>query len=182
MILFIIVIICALVAGYFAESFWEALIAGVVCGMILFLLSPSANAQEAKGLSIVTPAFQVSGAGVHVASHHWPSDEWNNKNPGAYLVGNYTGPGIMAGEYVLGTYYNSERNQSVYLARNFSLFNHVDLAVGAITGYNRAKVMPLVVPSVWFPLVDDWRARIHFLPKVEKSGANVVHLSFERRW
>lgn len=148
---------------------WLALcLAGVAA---LFLMSSKANAD------VVPEAI-----GFHIGSKHFPQAEWNNSNPGVYLRGTINNAGWASGSYVVGTYYNSERHQSAYIGRVVPILGNFDLVVGVISGYERAAILPMVVPSVRFPLVDRWDARVSFLPRVEKSGANVVHLSFERRF
>lgn len=135
------------------------------------------------GLSTFACAdVQLTGMGVHIGSHHFPAQQWNNSNPGVYLKADVAGPAYLSGSYVLGTYYNSERNQSAYLARVYPLFRNVDVAVGVISGYKRAAVLPLVVPSVRLDLWDNWVGRLSVLPKVEKSGSWVAHLSVERNF
>lgn len=138
-----------------------------------FLMSPNANA----GLSI-----EPVGVGVHVGSHHFPSQSWNNSNPGLYLMADVKGPAWITGAYAVGTYYNSERKQSAYVARVFNVYGPIDVAVGVISGYSRSPVLPLVVPSVRLDIGDNWAGRVHFLPKVEKSGSYVVHFSVERKF
>jgi len=139
-------------------------------------MSPYANAQEQKGLSTI----DVRAVGVHVASKHWPQAEWNNSNPGLYVMADVKGPAFLTGTYAAGTYFNSERKQSVYVARVFNVVGPLDVAIGAITGYKRASVMPLVAPSVKLPIAYGFAARVFVLPKVEPNGAWVAHLAVER--
>lgn len=137
----------------------------------MFLLSTQANAEVV-----------VHTAGVHIGSKHFPQNNWNNSNPGVYLRGTINNAGLANGDYVVGTYYNSERRQSAYIGYVYPVMDNVDVVLGVISGYNRMAVLPMVVPSVHVPLVDGWNARLSFLPKIERSGSNVVHLSVERRF
>lgn len=157
--------------------FFRMFLAACVLAIIGFLMSPYANAQE-KGLSTI----EVRAVGVHVASHHWPQAEWNNSNPGLYVMADVKGPAFLTGSYAVGTYYNSERHQSAYLARVFNVVGPIDVAIGAISGYNRAAVLPLVAPSVKLDVVSGYSARVFVLPKVESTGAWVVHLAVEKRF
>lgn len=144
---------------------------------MMFLLSSHANAEETY------TKVSVHTVGVHVGSKHWPQAEWNNVNPGVYLRGSINSSAWAPnGDYVVGSYYNSERRQSAYVGYIVPVAPGVDVIVGGISGYRRATILPMVVPSVHFPLVDNWSARVSFLPKVEKSGANVMHLSLERKF
>jgi len=143
-----------------------------VVAIILFLLSPKANAAEGWGPDVI---------GVHVGSYHLEKMDvtagrpWNNANPGVYARWD---------NVVVGTYYNSIRKQSVYAGYVYPLVDHFDVVVGAITGYNgpgySAKpIMPMVVPSMHFPISNGVEGRVHFLPKAAKGGANVIHFSLE---
>ena len=139
-----------------------------------------------KLLSATVVALCLSAAvahadviGVHIGSVHAPKAEWNNVNPGIYY--RHESPDWYK-NVVVGTYYNSERRQSAYAGVVYPLTDNIDVTVGAITGYKRAPVLPLVVPSFHFNVSGPWDARIHYLPKVEKSGAHVLHLSIERRF
>lgn len=136
-----------------------------------FLLSKKANAE-----------LIVHTMGVHVGSQHFPASSWNNVNPGIYFRGTINNAGWASGDYVVGSYYNSERKGSAYVGYVYPVSDHFDMVVGAITGYKAAPVLPMVVPSVHFLLVSDVELRIHYLPKIDKGGAHVVHLSLERRF
>lgn len=153
--------------------YFKAFLALAACAVV-FLLSGKANAQENGSINLV-------GVGVHIGSHHWPTNEWNNRNPGVYVIGRYNGPGILAGEYAVGTFYNSERKQSTYIVRNFSVLDHLDLSVGLISGYKRAPIIPMVSPSVRLALDRGYIMRISAIPKVG-SMPWVAHLSLEKRF
>lgn len=139
----------------------------------LFLMSPKANAEVA-----------LTGLGIHVGSHHWPAQDFNNTNPGVYLKGTINAvPYVPDGTYVLGTFYNSERKQSVYAGYVYPLVGGFDVVLGAISGYKASPVLPLVAPSYSLRILDSaWTARLTYLPKIEKSGAHVLHLSLEYKF
>jgi hypothetical protein len=135
----------------------------------------SARCTAALAALLICGTAHAATIGAHIASQHYPQRDWNNVNPGLYLR---TDAGLT-----FGTYRNSERVQSFYAGwtceRNAGPVSFAATA-GLITGYRRATVLPMLVPSVALPAVDGWRARISFVPRFEKSGSNVVHLSVER--
>ncbi len=106
--------------------------------------------------------------GLHIGSRHFPAQDYNNFNPGAYY--------IHDNGATVGTYYNSERRQSVYAGWTWDS-GPWRLQVGAITGYERAKVLPVVMPSVAL----GHGFRLVVLPKVERSGSSVIHLMWETK-
>jgi hypothetical protein len=145
-------------------------IIAIICGL---LIGANANAQS------LTPDV----VGVHLGSVHSNNrDEvsgkaWNNANPGVYFRWE---------NVAVGTYYNSIRKDSFYVAYVYPVTDYFDVSVGLITGYNgpgyAAKpVMPMVVPSVHFPISGNVSGRIHVAPKVSKGGATAVHFSIEWR-
>lgn len=79
--------------------------------------------------------------GVHIGSHHFPDAGMNNFNPGAYYT---TDASITVGGYL-----NSHRKPSFYAAKVVHA-GWVDVALGGVTGYPAAPIMPLVVPSIRF--------------------------------
>ena len=91
---------------------------------------------------------------------------------------------------MLGTYYNSERAQSVYAAYVWSWRTSgasgqantgslsAAITAGAITGYQSGRIMPLLVPSV--ALHHGHAAlRLTYVPKIEKRSAHALHASAE---
>lgn len=108
--------------------------------------------------------------GLHLGSVHVPKRDYNNANPGAYVR--------FDNGFTLGGYYNSERRPSFYAGYTHS-FDPVDVTVGAITGYERAAVTPLVVPSVRLFEIDRLAVRLAFVPKTEKNGSHVLHAMIE---
>ena len=127
-----------------------------------------------KRLAILV-ALALAGAhahadtlGLHIGSQHFPARAYNNANPGAYY--------IHSSGATVGTYYNSERRQSVYAGWTWD-YGPWRLQAGAITGYRRAAVLPLIAPSVSL----GYGFRLTVLPKVERRGSSVVHLTWEMK-
>ena len=112
-------------------------------------------------------AAHADTLGFHIGSQHFPAKQYNNANPGVYY--------IHDSGATIGTYYNSERRQSVYAGWTWD-HGPWRLQAGAITGYKRA-VMPLVAPSVLL----GYGFRLTVLPKVERRGSSVVHLTWEMK-
>lgn len=116
--------------------------------------------------------------GLHLGSWH-ETPGYNNTNPGVYVYHN---------GWTAGTYYNSERHQSYYAGYTFEhpLFDggvRLGATAGAITGYERAKVLPMVVPSVAvsIPAGLGSAARLSFIPPIG-GMPTVLHLSVEFRF
>ena len=105
--------------------------------------------------------------GLHIGSQHYPARDFTNANPGVYY--------IHSSGATVGTYYNSERRQSVYAGWTWD-YGPWRLQAGAITGYRRA-VMPMIAPSVAL----GYGFRLTVLPKVERRGSSVVHLTWEMK-
>lgn len=105
--------------------------------------------------------------GLHLMSlHAQPGME--TVTPGVYARYEPTGA-------TLGLLRNSEGRASVYAGLTLQ---RAPLAVtlGAVTGYQRASVLPLVVPSVRF----DGGLRLSVIPN--PFGAWALHLSAERNF
>ena len=116
----------------------------------------------------LTGAAHADTLGFHIGSQHFPAKQYNNFNPGAYY--------IRSSGATIGTYYNSERRQSVYAGWTWD-YGPWRLQAGAITGYRRAAVLPLIAPSVSL----GYGFRLTVLPKVERRGSAVVHLTWEMK-
>jgi len=101
--------------------------------------------------------------GLHLLSFHAPAKDFNNVNPGFYIRAN--------NGFTAGAFYNSERHTSVYAGVTHA-FGPVDLTFGLITGYRRAKVLPMLAPSYKL----NKAVRIVVLPSPE---AVAVHLTME---
>lgn len=152
------------------------IVRGALMGAALWVLL---MAVIAFTLAVLFPSkANAAEFGLHVGSMHAPRNGMNNANPGAYVI-------TDAG-WTLGAYYNSERRMSAYGGWTYTHRLPSDwrlqVAMGAVTGYESRSVLPLVAPSITTPAAAGWRARIAFLPKVEKAGANVLHLMVQREF
>lgn len=149
------------------------------------------------GLSIVAAAMLACCAqpapaqtvGVMIGSVHSNNYDpvaqraWNNYNPGVYVQ--------FDNRVVLGTYLNSIRKQTYYVGYAYPVTEHIDVVVGAISGYNgygpggtyRAKaVMPMVVPSVHFSLFGGVDGRVSLAVGIGKGSATAVNFAIERKF
>ena len=119
-------------------------------------------------------AFEAPAVlGLHLATVHSASG-FCNINPGAYAV--------WENGFTVGAYRNSECERvSAYAGWTWQTEGRLRAGVtaGLITGYRRAPVMPLLVPSVSFDVSPSTTVRLSFIPKVEKGGANALHFSLE---
>ena len=122
----------------------------------------------ALGLLLCASVSSAGTLGLHIGSQHFPAQQYNNFNPGAYY--------IHDNGATVGTYYNSERRQSVYAGWTWDS-GPWRLQVGAITGYGRRAVLPVVMPSVAL----GHGFRLVVLPKVERNGSAVIHLMYEMK-
>lgn len=131
------------------------------------------------GVVICQKTHAETRIGLHVGSQHFGknADQFNNFNPGVYVYHN---------GWTAGTYYNSERKQSVYAGYTWEYDITHRLAVGAtlgvITGYSTAKVLPMLVPSASYRFAGSTSARLSFVPAVTKHGASALHLMIERKF
>lgn len=123
---------------------------------------------------LLTPAL----IGLHLATAHFgaPADaHLQSQTPGIYLR---TAAGLT-----LGHYRNSHGLPSTYAGWTWSTADgRWAITAGAVTGYPRARVSPLLVPSARLPLGEgrrDWALRIAYLPKPHSDGAQGLHLSLE---
>ena len=122
----------------------------------------------------LTLALALSGMahadtlGFHLGSQHFPAQQYNNFNPGVYY--------IHDNGATIGTYYNSERRQSVYAGWTWDS-GPWRLQLGAITGYKSHAVLPLIAPSVAL----GYGFRLIVLPKIERGGSTVIHLMWEKK-
>jgi hypothetical protein len=108
---------------------------------------------------------QLNGASVH------DQPGYNGLNYGAGVEYTLTQNWNVAG----GWYYNSERRGSTYVYGRYAVYKKnswdIGIGVGAVTGYQRAAVIPMAFPEVCYA----WACAM-FAPQVESTGANVVGL------
>lgn len=106
---------------------------------------------------------QINGVSAHDQSGY------NGFNYGAGLEQGITDRISVAA----GWYYNSEYRGSVYAYGRYAVYKQgrwdVGVALGAVTGYQRAAVVPMAFPEVCYV----WACAL-FAPKVEATGANVI--------
>jgi len=123
----------------------------IIC---LFLLSFQAKAET---------YLQINGVSLH------DRPGYNGLNYGAGVEHAVARDWTMAG----GWYYNSERRGSTYVYGRYAVYKQdswdIGVAVGAVTGYQRAAVVPMAFPEVCYA----WVCGL-FAPRVENTGANVI--------
>jgi len=102
-----------------------------------------------------------------ISAHDQPG--YNGLNYGVGVEHTVTNNWTMAG----GWYYNSERRGSTYAYGRYAVYKQdrwdIGVAIGAVTGYQRAAVVPMAFPEVCY----SWVCGL-FAPRVESTGANVV--------
>jgi hypothetical protein len=106
---------------------------------------------------------QINGASLHDQSGY------NGFNYGAGLEQGITDRISVAG----GWYLNSDYRDSAYAYGRYVVYKQdrwdIGVALGAVTGYQRATVVPLAFPEACY----SWVCAL-FAPKVESTGANVI--------
>ncbi len=106
---------------------------------------------------------QINGISLHDQSGY------NGFNYGAGLEQAIHGPWSVSA----GWYRNSEYRGSVYAYGRYAFYKQdrwdIGVALGAVTGYSRASVVPMAFPEVCC----GWVCGL-FAPRVEATGANVV--------
>lgn len=122
----------------------------------LFLISVSSHSNT---------YLQINGVSVH------DRPGYNGLNYGAGVEHNVTRDWNAAG----GWYRNSERRGSTYAYGRYALYKRdswdIGVAVGAVTGYSRATVVPMAFPEVCYK----WACTL-ILPRVDSTGANAIGL------
>jgi hypothetical protein len=72
-----------------------------------------------------------------------------------------------------GWYYNSDYRGSTYAYGRYAVYKKdswdIGVAVGAVTGYQRAAVIPMAFPEVCYA----WACTL-ILPRVDSTGANAI--------
>ena len=112
--------------------------------------------------------LQINGASLHDQSGY------NGFNYGAGIEQSVTDRWSVAG----GWYLNSEYRGSTYAYARYAFYKKdswdLGIAIGAVSGYQRAAVVPMAFPEVCY----GWLCVVAF-PKVEATGANVIALRFK---
>ena len=106
---------------------------------------------------------QVNGVSLHDRSGY------NEFNYGAGLEQGINDRWTVAA----GWYRNSEYSGSTYVYGRYAVYKKdswdIGIAVGAVTGYQRAPVVPMAFPEVCYA----WACTL-ILPRVDSTGANAV--------
>ena len=109
--------------------------------------------------------LQINGVSVH------DRPGYNEFNYGAGIEHTLEKNWNVAG----GWYRNSERRGSGYVYGRYAVYRQghwdIGVAVGAVTGYRRADVLPMAFPEMCY----SWVCAVA-LPRVETTGANAVGL------
>lgn len=106
--------------------------------------------------------------GLHLGTYHFARGEGlRDLNPGAYA---------QCDRAAAGAFRNSEGRLSAWAGAHWArVLGPVDLTIGAATGYRRAPVVPLVVPSILLgPL------RLTLLPPIKRTVGG-IHAGLEVR-
>ena len=125
-----------------------------ISAIILLLWSLTGQAQT---------YVQVNGVSTHDRSGY------NEFNYGAGLEQGITDRWTVAA----GWYRNSEYRGSTYAYGRYVLYKKdswdIGVAIGAVTGYQRATVVPMAFPEVCY----GWACAL-ILPRVDSAGANAI--------
>lgn len=97
-------------------------------------------------------------AGVAISLHLFLNGDYNPIHPYAQLEKN---------NWAIGTYYNSEKNVSMYVSKTFELYEDYELEIGAVTGYDYyGPVVPMVriKKNNFFlaPVAEKWNGENNF--------------------
>jgi len=115
------------------------------------------------GLTQAQTWVQINGVSLHDRSGY------NEFNYGAGLEHGINDRWSLAG----GWYYNSESRGSAYVYGRYAVYKKdswdIGVAVGAVTGYNRADVLPMAFPEACY----SWACAM-FVPRVSDTGASAV--------
>lgn len=107
--------------------------------------------------------LQVNGASLHDQSGY------NGFNPGLGIEQSVTENWAMAA----GWYYNSEYRNSAYAYGRYSFYRQgawdAGIALGAVTGYRRASVVPMAFPEICYA----WLCAMA-VPRIEATGSSVI--------
>lgn len=121
---------------------------------LFYMISPSVMGQT---------YVQVNGVSLH------DRPGYNAFNYGAGVEQVVAQDWTVAG----GWYRNSERSGSTYVYGRYAFYKQghwdIGVAAGAVTGYQRAAVVPMAFPEA----CHGWVCAL-FAPKIEPTGANVV--------
>ena len=116
-------------------------------------------------VTVAETYVQVNGVSLHDRSGY------NEFNYGAGIEQTVSTRWSVAG----GWYRNSEYSGSTYAYGRYAVYKKhswdIGVAVGAVTGYQRAPVVPMAFPEVCY----GWACAL-MLPRVDSTGANAIGL------
>ena len=118
----------------------------------------------------------IDTIGLDIYSHHFSSG-FQNATPGIYAAFE-TFPETSV---VVGLYKNSEGGNSAQIGAAYRLSKHARVYVGLVTGY-KAGLTIIATPQLILPLSLKNNVVFSFIPKVDKYGSSVVHLSLETKF
>lgn len=126
---------------------------------------------------LIASSAQAGTVGLHVGSAHLPDRGQNNVNPGIY---------VREGGWQVGSYLNSYRKRTVYVAYAWQLGEGYELFTGGATGYRNVWHPTAIAPVVAFskPLPVRFlgmQPRLTFMIPTPKTSA-VAHLSVEHNF
>ena len=116
-------------------------------------------------VTVAETYVQINGASVHDRSG------FNGINYGAGIEQGITDRWNIAA----GWYRNSEYSGSTYAYGRYAVYKKhswdIGVAIGAVTGYQRAPVVPMAFPEVCY----GWTCAL-ILPRVDSTGASAIGL------
>jgi len=129
----------------------------------------------------VAPPAEAGTVGLHVGSWH-SEPGYNDRNPGLMYRSDegWTGGAYCNSESRSERFPDAKRCRvSTYAGKTWEAQVtdgvKVALTAGLITGYQRAAVMPMAIPSALF----GDHIRLLYAPKIEPKGAQVISLMLE---
>jgi len=116
--------------------------------------------------------------GAHLMSYH-DTGNYNNTNFGLYLQ--------HQSGVTVGSYFNSERQQSHYGGYTFKPFDNfpsLSVTTGLVSGYSARRLTPFVLPSLTaYEFEDGMRLRLAYVPRMGSfQPVNVLHLMVEKQF
>ncbi|WP_147653679.1 hypothetical protein [Vulcaniibacterium gelatinicum] len=116
----------------------------------------------------------------HADGWGWYVYPCRDRTPGLYVR--------LADRWIVGGYENSIGRTSVYAGRTWTMVEvldgrvALDVALGAVTGYDRASVEPMVAASVRVALGERVALRLLPIPRIpRRTETAAVHVAVEVR-
>jgi hypothetical protein len=131
---------------------------------------------------VMAQSLKPTAIGLHLGTWH-SQPSFNNTNLGVFA---------QWGGWTAGAYLNSERATSAYAGYTWETAGYTALdlrlaaTAGAITGYRRAKVLPLLLPTASVRLANhstggQTRLQLTYVPPVDKR-VHALHVSIKREF